>query len=126
MSESEKIVYKDLSYAIVGCAQRVHAGVGPGFPEAVYHRALSHELVKSEIPFLSQAEFEVAYDRTICGRFKSDMFVDEKIILELKAVERLCEQHEAQTLAYLKASGAKLALLMNFGEKSLRFKRFVL
>ncbi|MHC4715612.1 MAG: GxxExxY protein [Planctomycetota bacterium] len=120
------IVEKKLSYDVVGCAQRVHSALGPGFPEAVYQRALCRELVKARIPFESQPVFEVAYDGSVCGTFRVDVFVQEKIILELKAVEALCRQHEAQALAYLKASGAKVAILMNFGEASLKVKRFVL
>lgn len=120
-----EVVYKELSYAVVGCAQRVHAALGPGFPESVYHRALAHELAKAKIPFQSEAGFEVAYDGVVCGEFRADMYVDGKIILELKATEALSRVHEAQVLAYLKATGARLGLLMNFGERSLMVKRFV-
>lgn len=120
-----EIIHKELSYAVVGCAQRVHAELGPGFPESVYQRALSHELAKAGIPFQSQARFEVSYDRVLCGEFRVDFHVDEKIILEIKAAEAVCREHEAQVLAYLKATGAELAILLNFGEPSLRVKRFV-
>ena len=120
-----EIVHKELSYAVVGCAQRVHTGLGPGFPEALYHRALSHEPAKAGIPFQSQARFEVAYDGALCGELRVDRYVDEKIILEVKAVEAPCRQHEAQVLAYLKATGAHLAMLINFGEQSLNVRRFV-
>jgi GxxExxY protein len=123
--EGVEIVHKELSYAVVGCAQRVHTALGPGFPEAVYQRALSHELAKAGIPFQAQARFEVAYDGCPCGEFRVDMYVDEKIVLELKAADGLCKQHEAQSLAYLKATGARLAILINFGEQSLNFRRFV-
>jgi len=119
------LVHEDLSYEIIGCAQRVHAALGPGFPETVYHKALAHELIKAKIPFQSQAEFEVAYDSVVCGRFRADLFVKDRIILELKAVEALCKEHEAQALAYLKATGCRVALLLNFGEKSLTVRRFV-
>jgi len=120
------LVKEKLSYEVVGCAQRVHAALGPGFPENVYQRALCHELAKARIPFESQARFEVAYDGAVCGEFRADVFVEERIILELQAVEAICQQHEAQTLAYLKASGASVAILMNFGEVSLRTKRFAM
>ena len=120
-----KIVHKELSYAVVGCAQRVHAALGPGFPESIYHKALAHELAKAKIPFQSEARFEVAYDGVVLGEFRVDLFVDGKIVLEVKAAESLCKQHEAQTLAYLKASRTELAILMNFGEASLNVRRFV-
>jgi len=119
----EGILYKDLSYAIVGCAQRVHTELGPGFPEAVYRKALCRELAETRIPFQAEAQFEVAYKRLTCGQFKVDVFVDGKIILELKAVDALCQDHEAQLLAYLKASGAKLGMLLNFGQTRLKVKR---
>ena len=118
-----KIVYKDLSYRVVGCAQRVHRELGPGFPESVYQKALAHELAKAKVPFQSQAGFEVAYDGVLCGEFRTDFFVDEKIIVEIKAAESLCPEHVAQLLAYLKASGMELGLLMNFGEVSLTVQR---
>jgi len=101
----------------------VHGGLGPGFPEAVYQKALAHELAKAEVPFQSQAEFEVAYDEVLCGEFRTDFFVDGKIIIEIKAAESLCPAHVAQLLAYLKASGMELGLLMNFGEPRLTVQR---
>jgi len=120
---STAIVHTELSYRVVGCAQRVHAELGPGFPEAVYQKALGHELAKSQIPFQSQARFEVAYDGVLCGEFRVDVDVDDKVIIEIKAVETLCREHVAQLLAYLKASGRELGLFMNFGEASLRVQR---
>ena len=125
MPEGIKIIHKELSYAVVGCAQRVHTVLGPGFPESVYERALSRELVKAGIPFQVQAGFEVVYDEVQCGQFRVDMYIDEKIVLELKAVDSLCKGHESQILAYLKATEADLGILINFGEPSLVFKRFV-
>ena len=125
MGKETNIVHKELSYAVVGCAQRVHTVLGPGFPESVYQKALSRELAKAKIPFQSQAQFEVAYDGILCGQFRVDMYVDEKIIVELKAVDTIWKGHESQVLAYLKATGAGLGMLINFGEPSLVFKRFV-
>ena len=118
------ILYEDLTYAVIGCAQRVHRALGPGFPESVYQKAMGHELMKTGIPFHSQARFEVAYDGVLCGEFRVDLCVDEKVIVELKAAESLARQHEAQTLAYLKAADLRLALLVNFGEPSLKVRRF--
>ena len=76
------------------------------------------------IPFETEKQFKVVYADTQCGDFRADIFIDGKIVLELKATDSICRQHEAQVLAYLKASGAELAILMNFGETSLRTKRF--
>ena len=125
MGKETKIIHKELSYAVIGCAHRVHTVLGPGFPESVYERALSRELVKAKIPFQVQAKFEVVYDEVLCGQFRADMYIDEKIVVELKAVDSLCKGHESQILAYLKAAGAELGILINFGEPSLVFKRFV-
>ncbi|MFW6065565.1 MAG: GxxExxY protein [Planctomycetota bacterium] len=114
-----------LTYAVIGCAQRVHAQLGPGFPETVYKRALCVELVKQQVPFVSEKEFEVCYDGANCGTFRVDLFVDDRLVVELKAADAICDQHKAQTLAYLKASGTKVGLLINFGQPSLKVKRFV-
>jgi len=113
-----------LTYKVIGCAQQVHRELGPGFPEAVYKRALCYELARQGVPFTSEKEFEVCYHGANCGSFRVDLFVDARLVVELKAVEALCDQHNAQTLAYLKAAGAKFALLMNFGQTSLAVKRF--
>ena len=122
----DSVVYPELSYAVVGCAQRVHSVLGPGFPENVYQRALCRELLKEHIPFQSEAPFEVAYEGEVCGRFRVDILVDEKIVLELKAVSALCEDHISQTFAYVKATGVKLAILINFGQRRLQTKRIVM
>lgn len=119
------IFYKDLSYAVVGCAMRVHSALGPGFPEAVYQKALAKELADQKIVFRSQAEFEVFYQESLCGKFKADFLVDELIIVEIKAVESLTDEHRAQTLAYLKATNLKLGILVSFGQKRMVSERIV-
>ena len=121
-----RLVYGQLSYEVIGCAQRVHAALGPGFPENVYHRALSRELVKAKIPFASEAPFEVVYEGAVCGKFKVDILVEDKIVIELKAVSDLCDDHVSQCYAYLKATGMKLAILINFGKRRLDTKRVVM
>ncbi len=125
VEQTSKLLHEDLSYAVIGSAQCVHRSLGPGFPERVYHRALTFELANRKIPFQSEAEFEVAYENLICGQFRVDILVDAKIILELKATDAICKQHEAQLLAYLKATKCKVGLLLNFGESSLQTRRFI-
>ncbi|MGC9454495.1 MAG: GxxExxY protein [Phycisphaerae bacterium] len=120
-----RIVHRKLSYDVVGCAQRVHSSLGPGLPESVYKRAIGHELAKAKIPFASEVEFEVCYDGIVCGTFRADLVIDSKIIVEPKAVESLCDSHRAQTLTYLRASGIRLGLLVNFGETRLKVARVV-
>ena len=123
---ADRIRHRKLSFDVVGCAQKVHRILGPGFPEEVYHKALCYELTDAEIPFESEKRIEVFYNGKPCGDFRADIFVDGRIVLELKAVDRLSENHIAQAISYLKASGVKLAILFNFGTKSLEAKRVVL
>jgi len=120
------IRHRKLSFDVVGCAQRVHRVLGPGFPESVYHRAMCHELGKAKIPFASEKSVEVFYENISCGRFRLDLVVDGKIVLELKALSGFCDDHIAQALSYLKATGLRLAILLNFGGKSLESRRVVL
>jgi len=115
----------DLTYSIIGCAQRVHRLLGPGFPEAVYHKALSIELSEAGLPFESEKVWDVFYKGDNVGRFRCDLVIDSKVVLEIKALAGLTDEHLAQALSYLKASGLDLALLVNFGSKSLEIKRLV-
>lgn len=117
---------KDLSYQVVGCAMRVHAALGPGFPESVYHRALTRELMDNKIPFHSEKVAEVYYKDTLCGDFRMDIVVADSIVLELKALDVIASVHTAQALSYLKATGLRLAIVVNFGAESLETKRVVL
>jgi len=123
---NDGVHHKKLSYDIVGCAMRVHSALGPGFPESVYHKALSYELTEAKIPFESEKALAVSYRGRPCGEFRTDLVVDEQVILELKALERLSDDHMAQAISYLKASKLKLAILINFGTKSLQTQRVVL
>jgi GxxExxY protein len=120
-----EILHKELSYAVMKLAFKVHGALGPGFPERVYHVALCHELQKAGIPFESEKPLRVEYDGVFCGEFVPDVVVDGKIILELKAVESLSKAHAAQALSYLRASGLRVAILMNFGAVSLQSQRIV-
>ena len=104
----------------------MHRALGPGFPEAVYQRALWVELTRARIPLESEKAVEVWYEGHICGEFRMDIVVDEKIVLELKALDELSDPHTAQALSYLKATRLHLALLLNLGAKSLAVRRVVL
>ena len=122
----KQVFHKELSFQVVGCAQKVHRTLGSGFPEGVYHKALCYELINEKIPFEGEKAIEVFYDGKICGEFRADLVVDDKIILELKALDELNGNHVAQAISYLKATGLKLAILINFGTESLETKRVVL
>ena len=124
--KEDRVIYRELSYRVVGCGQKVHRALGPGFPESVYHKAMCYELIDAKIPFDSERAVDVRYLDKPCGQFRIDLLVNEQIILELKAMDRLNDTHLAQALSYLKASGLKLAILMNFGTASLETRRVVL
>ena len=113
-----------LTHTIIGVAQKVHRTLGAGFTESTYHNALSRELMIREISFESQRQFEVYYERMLCGTYRPDMVVEGTVIVELKAVANMAKEHRAQTISYLKASGLSVALLINFGSVSLQVRRF--
>jgi len=120
-----RILFKELSYKIIGAAMEVHRILGPGFLEAVYEAALAHELTLRGIPFERQKELPVYYKSQLVGHYVADFVVDGQIILELKAVSALTKAHEAQPHNYLAATGLRLAILFNFGADSLQQKRIV-
>ena len=120
-----EILFKELSFAIVGAAMEVHRILGPGFLEAVYQAALEHELTLRGIPFEAQKRLSVVYKGQIIGEYLADLVIDGKIILELKAISKLNKAHEAQAHHYLAATGLRLTILLNFGAESLQQQRIV-
>ncbi len=121
-----KLLYKELSFEIIGAAMEVHSTLGTGFLEEIYQKALERELSLRGIPFVAQQHIQVEYKGAMIADYYLDLVVDEKIDVELKAVSSLAPVHEAQILSYLKAGGLRLGLLFNFGEQSLVHKRIVL
>lgn len=110
------IIYKEESFEIMGACFEVYKSMGGGFLEAVYHECLEIELAKRGVPFKSFQRLPVNYNGTTLTQFyEADMVCYGKILLELKAVEKISAQHRAQTLNYLKATGLKLGLILNFG-----------
>ena len=120
---SKEFLYKDLTYAIVGAAMEVHKVLGPGFLESVYETALAHELDLRGIDYRRQPDVAVTYKGTLAGEFRADFLVDDTVIIELKAIKQLTDIHEAQLLNYLRATGHRVGLLLNFGARSLQYKR---
>src|SRR3990172_4932181 len=120
-----EILFKELSYAIVGAAMEVHRVLGPGFLEAVYESALAYELTLRGIRFEQQKRLPVSYKDQVLGEYMADLVIDEQIILELKAISAISAAHEAQAHHYLAATGIKLAIILNFGGESLQQKRIV-
>ena len=122
-----ELIYKEESYAIIGKCYDVHNNLGAGFLEIVYKDVLEYEFLKARIPFQREVEYEVNYNGIILPhKFYADFVVFDKIILEIKGVSGIADEHIAQTINYLKVSGNKLGLLVNFGELKLNYKRLIL
>ena len=124
--EDEKVLYKDLSYQIVGAAMKVHTELGPGFLERVYENALMIMFEESGIAARAQVPIQVQFHGRIVGDYFADIVVENQIILELKAQDRITDIHRAQSLNYLRATGFRLAILINFGRDRLEHHRIVL
>ena len=121
------IIYKEESFEIMGACFKVYKSMGSGFLEAVYQECLEIELTKRGIPFKSFQRLPVDYNGTTLMQFyEADFVCYGRIILELKALEKISAQHRAQTLNYLKATGLKLGLILNFGhDPTLQYERLV-
>ena len=123
----KNIVYKEESYSIIGACMDVHSELGCGFLESVYQEALEITFNEYRIPFIKEAEININFkNKVLDKKYYADFICYNKIILELKAVSALTEIHEAQVFNYLKATGYKLGILVNFAEKSLVYKRIVI
>jgi GxxExxY protein len=121
------ILYKKESYNIIGKCFETHNNLGAGFLEIVYKDALEYEFRLASIPFKREVEYEVNYKGIILPhKFFADFVVYNKIILEVKAINVITDAHIAQTINYLKVSGLKLGLLVNFGDIKLNYNRLVL
>jgi len=121
------LIYKRDSYKIIGICMEVHNNLGAGFSEIVYKDALEYEFNKANISFEREKEYTVKYkDIILPHKFFADFVVADKIILEIKAVKKISDEFIAQVINYLAVSENKLALLVNFGEESLNYKRLIL
>ncbi|MDD2251134.1 MAG: GxxExxY protein [Candidatus Cloacimonetes bacterium] len=122
-----EIIYKEESYKITGICMEVHNNLGAGFLEIVYKDALEFEFKKADIPYEREKQYEVNYKGIILPhKFYADFVVMDKIILEVKAVQGIADEFVAQAINYLKVSGNRLALIANFGELKLNYKRIIL
>ena len=120
---SHYMQHEELTRKIIGCAMRVHAILGNGFQEVIYQRALAIEFTESELNFTREQEMDIFYKERHIGRRRVDFFVEEMVMVEIKAVIILEDVHLAQAINYLEAYGLAIGLLINFGAKSLEFKR---
>ncbi len=108
---------------IIGCAYRVSNSLGIGFVEKVYENALAHDIQIFGLKVAQQAPIKVLYDGIVVGDFFADLLVEEKVLVELKAVSMLKDEHVAQSLNYLRATGLEICLLINFGTTKVQLKR---
>jgi GxxExxY protein len=117
-----------LTEKIIGCAIEVHRNLGPGLLEATYEEAMCIELTDAGVNYKRQAPFPILYKGRTLGEYRLDLLVEDAVILEIKSVERFDPVFEAQVLTYLKATGKKIGLLINFNSRLVRdgIKRFVL
>ena len=125
-TNEKKILYKDLSYRIIGLAIEVHNKLGYGFLEKVYENALMILFRREGINAKQQSPITVYFEGKVVGEYFADILVEDKIILELKSLEKITDVHKAQALNYLKATGLRLAIIINFGKKKLEYERLVL
>lgn len=120
---NEKYKYSELTGKIIGCAMEVHKILGSGFQEVIYQRALAKEMNLQGIEYSREHEMEIYYNGDAIGTRRVDFFVEGKIMVELKAIIQLDDVHLAQAINYLEAYNMEIGLLINFGSKSLQFKR---
>ena len=116
---------EDITRTIIGCAYKVYNTMGFGFLESVYEKCLVIELLKAGLKVESQKPIPVTYQGYSVGDFTADLVVEEKVIVELKSVQRLIKAHEVQLVHYLVATGMPVGLLINFGENKAEVKRKV-
>ncbi len=115
--------YEDITHRIIGCAMKVHGVLGSGFQEVIYQRALAIEMDKQGLHYQREMEMTIYYEDIDIGTRRVDFFVEEVIMLELKALSKLDDSHLAQAMNYCQAYNLPVGLLINFGARSLQFKR---
>jgi len=123
MTIDENYKHSELTSKIIGCAMEVHKYLGNGFQEVVYQRALAIEFAIQGLTFQREMEMSLSYKGQYVGTRRVDFFVEDKIMVEIKAVIQLEDVHLAQAINYLEAYNLEIGLLINFGSKSLQFKR---
>jgi GxxExxY protein len=125
-TDDKEFLYKDLSYKIIGLAMEVHNKLGHGFLEKVYENALMLLFRREGIGARQQAPVKVYFDGEVVGEYFTDILVEDKIILEIKALDKIIDAHIAQTLNYLKATDLRIAIILNFGKRKLEYERLII
>lgn len=126
MPPQKKLIHEELTFKIIGCAFDVHKELGPGFLESAYAEAMKVELGIAKLSAESQKNYSLIYKGIKIKEFYCDLVVEDKVILELKAIKRISDIERAQLLNYLKVTGLKVGLIINFSEASLKHERMVL
>jgi len=124
MNEKE-YKYFDITRKIIGAAMKVHSMLGNGFQEVIYQRALAIEMAKQGLSFQRELEMQIYYDGQEIGTRRVDFLVEDKVMVELKALTTLEDVHLAQAINYLEAYKLEVGLLLNFGAKSLEYRRLI-
>ena len=119
------MLYSDITEKIIGAAMEVHKGLGPGFLESVYDESLAYEFELQKISCDRKKAIDVFYKGKKVKHFECDFTVEDKVQVEIKAIKKITEIEQAQIINYLKATGLKVGLLINFGSTSLEYKRFM-
>jgi GxxExxY protein len=122
----QRYLYSEITGGIIGCALRLHTSLGNGYPEVIYQRGMAYEMNKTGLEFGREVEMPVYYDEVQIGTRRADFIVINKVLLELKAVGEINNSHFNQVQNYLKAYKLEVGLLINFGENSLKWKRFIM
>ena len=122
---NEQYKYSELTGKIIGCSMEVHQILGNGFQEVIYQRALAIEMTMQGIPFLREFEMPIFYKEQQIGTRRVDFFVEGVISVEIKAVAQMDDGNLAQGINYLEVYNLEIGLLINFGAKSLQFKRLI-
>ncbi len=123
MIEKKEYPLSDLTGKIIGCAMEVHSILGNGFQEVIYQRAMEKEMQLGNIDFRREFEMTIFYKGSEIGTRRVDFFVENKVMVEIKAIIQLEDVHLAQAINYLEAYNMEIGLLINFGSRSLQFKR---
>jgi len=121
-----ELVYKELSYKIIGIAMKVYNDLGAGFLEKVYENAMMILFKNENIDAKQQESIDVYYYKKKIGHYVTDILVENKILIELKTVDKITKVHKAQLINYLKATNKKLGIIINFNKEELEFERVVL
>lgn len=122
-NKNEKVLYKELSYNIVGCLYKVYNTLGPGHKEEIYQKALSIEFNNKGIEYVSKKKLSIEYEGKRIGAYEPDFIIEDKIIIEIKSVLNIPRVFEKQLYYYLKGSGYRLGYLVNFGSDKIDIRR---